>query len=135
MAPEQQRGDAADAGPAADVYSLGAPLFWLLARAEPPATPEAAARALAGTPPRTPRRLRAIVGRCLAARPEGRYPDAGALVADLARYRGGLAVEAHPESAIERAARVAYRYRAFILLVLVYLAMRALCAWSQRRPP
>jgi hypothetical protein len=116
------------------VYSLGALLCWLLLGAEPPLTPEAAARALAGTQPRTPRRLRAIAARCLAERPADRYPDAGALVADVARYRAGLSVEAHPESAIERAARVAYRYRAFILLVLAYLVMRALFAWAQRRP-
>lgn len=146
MAPEQQRGEAADAGPGADVYSLGALLFWLLTGVEPPATPDApsgsvsgtlsgsVSRRLSGMQPRTPRRLRAIVARCLAERPGDRYPDAGALVADLARYRAGRAVEAHPESALERAARVVYRYRAFILLVLAYLVMRALFAWAQRRP-
>jgi hypothetical protein len=70
--------------------------------------------------------------RCLAAEPAGRYPAAGALAADLARYRAGQSVHAHPESALERAARFVDRYRAFILLVAAYLIMRALFAWLHR---
>ena len=115
MAPEQQRGDASTAGPAADVYALGAVLAWMLA----------------GRPPAS-RRLRAIVAMCQAEAIEGRYADAAALVSDLARYRAGLAVLAHPESWLERAGRFVARYRAFILLVAAYLIMRALFAWSQR---
>jgi serine/threonine protein kinase len=132
MAPEQQRGDAAAAGTAADVYSLGALLFWLLVGTPPPASTEAVARGLAGLQPRPSRRLRSIVGRCLAESPGGRYPDAAALVADVARYRAGLAVDAHPESILERAGRFLDRYRAFILLIAAYLVMRALFAWLRR---
>ena len=116
MAPEQQRGDASSAGPAADVYALGAILAWMLTGRPTPS-----------------RRLRAIVAKCQAEVPDARYADAGALVADLARYRAGLAVLAHPESVFERAGRFVDRYRAFILLVAAYLIMRALFAWSQRR--
>jgi eukaryotic-like serine/threonine-protein kinase len=114
MAPEQQRGEASLAGPAADVYALGAVLRFMLA----------------GAPP--PRRLRAIVARCLADAPEDRYPDAGALVEDLGRYRAGQAVHAYRESPIERVWRVLEPYRAFILLIVAYLVMRALFAWMQR---
>ncbi len=71
--------------------------------------------------------------RCLADAPADRYADAGALVEDLARYRAGLAVLAHPESVFERAGRFLDRYRTFILLVAAYLMMRALFAWLQRR--
>jgi serine/threonine protein kinase len=134
MAPEQARGDAATAGPAADVYSLGALLFWLLTATPPPASADGATRSiLSALQPRPSRRLRAIVVRCLADAPAGRYEDAAALVADLQRYRAGLAVHAHPESVFERAGRFADRYRTFILLVTAYLIMRAVFAWLQRR--
>jgi serine/threonine protein kinase len=114
MAPEQQRGDASAVGPAADVYALGAVLRSMLAGEKPP------------------RRLRAIVARCLADAPADRYADAGALIDDLARYRAGRAVEAYRESAIERAWRFSEPYRAFILLIVAYLVMRAAFAWLRR---
>jgi serine/threonine protein kinase len=114
MAPEQSRGDAAIAGPPADVYALGALLHWLL-RGETP-----------------PRRLRAIAGKCLAASPADRYPDASALAADLARYRQGAPVSALRESALERGWHWVRRHQAVILLVLAYLVMRALFAFARR---
>ncbi|MEO5820772.1 MAG: serine/threonine-protein kinase [Vicinamibacteraceae bacterium] len=133
MAPEQQRGDASTAGPAADVYSLGAVAFWLLTGEPAPASVDAATRGLAALQPKPSRRLRAIVARCLAEAPVDRYVDASALAADLARYRAGEAVLAHPESASERVVRFLDRYRAVILLMTAYLVMRALFAWAQRR--
>jgi hypothetical protein len=117
MAPEQERSDTLTATPASDVYSLGALLSWLLTRVN--------------VQPR--RRLRAIVAKCLQPAPEDRYPDATALVADLGRYRAGMPVEAHPESALERAWRWLEKYRTFILLVLAYLIMRTAFAYFSRR--
>ena len=115
MAPEQQRGDTATVTPAADVYSLGALLQWMLG----------------GT--KAPKRLRAIALKCLHPAPEDRYRDAAALVADLGRYRAGQPVDAHPESFLERGWRWAEKYRTFILLILAYLIMRAAFAYFSRR--
>lgn len=116
MPPEQARGDAEATGPAADVYALGALASWMLM----------------DQPRGASRRLRAIILRCLADDPAARYPDAAALVDDLARYRAGLSVAAHRESTLERLGRGAARHRAFILLVVAYLVMRAAFAWWQR---
>ena len=114
MAPEQQRGDAALAATPADVYSLGAVLEWML------------------TGQQVPKRLRAIVQKCLADSASDRYADAGGLADDLARYQAGHAVTAYRESTWDVAARWFERYRTFILLVAAYLVMRSLFALSQR---
>ena len=114
MAPEQSRGEAGAAGPPADVFSLGALLLWLFD-----------GQAM-------PKRLRAIATRCQAVSPADRYPDAAGLAADLARYRQGLPVSAHRESALERGWHWVVRHQAVILLLLAYLVMRALFAFAQR---
>jgi serine/threonine-protein kinase len=133
MAPEQDRGDVSDATPASDIYSLGAVLFWLLTGGTPPASIDDAMRVLTARSAPPSRRLRAIVVKCLRLAPADRYADAGALVDDLARYRAGRPVVAHPESALERAWRWVGRYRTFILLIVAYLIMRAAFAWAQRQ--
>lgn len=132
MAPEQNRGDASATATEADTYSLGALLFWMLTGGTPPASTDDAARVLGARPEPVPRRLRAIVLKCLRATPDDRYPNAGSLAEDLARYRAGQAVVAHPESVLERAWRWLEPYRTFILLVAAYLIMRAAFAWFQR---
>lgn len=108
MAPEQERAEKTDAR--ADVYSLGAVLAWL-----------------AGD--RTPRPVRAICTRAMAAAPADRYASAAAVAAEVARFRAGHAVDAHPESTFERLARFARTYRAAILLILAYIIMRAVVAY------
>ena len=114
MAPEQQTGDPALVTQASDVYSLGALLASMLG--------DTAAT----------RRLRAVIQKCMAPLPSARYANAGDLVAELARYRAGLAITAYREPAWERFVRWFDRYRTFILLVTAYLVMRALFAWYQR---
>jgi serine/threonine-protein kinase len=132
MAPEQARGAAADAGPPADVFALGALLFWLLTGDTPPADAPAIATRLRALSPAPARRLRAIVSKCLAAEPIARYADAGALVDDVARYRQGAPVVAHRETWLEAAGLWFTRYRTFILLIAAYLVMRAVLAFWGR---
>jgi hypothetical protein len=62
----------------------------------------------------------------MATEPRERYPSARELAADVGRYLQGERVAAHRETVFERAGRVAYRHRAWILLVLAYLLMRLL---------
>jgi serine/threonine protein kinase len=132
MAPEQARGDAAGVGPPADVYGLGALLFWMLTRHTAPAGADDVAAGLRAANPRVPKRLAAMIRKCLAPDPAARYPDAGSLAADLGRYRSGQAVSAHRETVLDRAERWFATYRAAILLVGAYLVMRTLFALSQR---
>ena len=83
--------------------------------------------ARASPPP--PKRLAAMIRKCLSPDPLDRYASATELVDDLARYRQGLAVSAHRESAIERAGRWLIRYQTFVWLVLAYLVMRVAFAF------
>jgi len=129
MAPEQAEGRVGDVSPASDVYALGALLFWLLSGDMPSAEPGAAGRAPADRLPDVPKRLRAIVARCLAERAEDRYTHAGEVAADVARYRAGDAVIACPETAWDRFGRWFVKYRTFVGLIAAYLVMRALVAW------
>jgi serine/threonine protein kinase len=129
MAPEQAAGDVI--GPPADVYALGALLVWLLS-GRVPASTDQAATILQRVNPAPSRRLTAIALKALDPNPAVRYPTAGGLLDDLARYRAGAAVTAHREHVFERAGRWLYTYRTFVLLVLAYLIMRTLFAfWSR----
>jgi serine/threonine-protein kinase len=133
MAPEQGSGDRDAIGPASDVYALGALLFWLWARDPPPSTSAADVRArLIACRPAPSKRLVAIAMRCLEPRPESRYADAAALLDDIGRLRGGLAVAALPETVFDRLWRFVSKYRTFILLIAAYLVMRTVIALMGR---
>jgi len=106
MAPEQQRGEVDQIDQRTDVYGLGALL-----------------RAIAGP---LPRRLESIVSRATASDRDQRYPDAVAFAEDIRRFQDGDPVDAHREGTFERLERIVGRYRTPILLVLVYLLLRAL---------
>ena len=108
MAPEQARGEVGAVGPQADVYSLGAVLMFLLANSG-----------------RTPKALSAIAGKAMAEDAQQRYGSVKELSNDVARYLDGLPVSAYPESPVMRLWRWVVRNRAWILLVVAYLLMRA----------
>jgi serine/threonine protein kinase len=108
MAPEVARGEAA--GPAADVFALGAILESLAAAAE-------------GS---VPKPVAAIAARAKAAEARDRYPTVAALAEDVARHLDGLAPQAYRESLWERLVRVLRRHRALAAIIAAYLLMRAL---------
>ena len=115
MAPEQERGDSPEIGPSADVFALGAIFAWMIKGDPPP-----------------PKRLRAIVAKCLAASPSMRFDNAALLAADLGRYRDGVAVSAYRDTWLDHVGRWFLKYRTFIVLLLAYLVMRAAFAvWAR----
>jgi serine/threonine protein kinase len=128
MPPEQAGGERRAIDHRADVYALGAILFMLLTGDDPPDARDAATAIAARRD--VPRPLRAICARALAEDPAGRYQTVKALADDVARFRSGLAVEAHRETLVEQTRRVARAYRTPILLVLAYVVMRAVVAFT-----
>jgi len=108
IAPEQADGPAADLTPAADVYSLGAVLFNVLAGRPPflgsnPVSvirqaSETQAPKLRSLAPSLDRDLETICARCLERDPKARYQSARDLAADLERWLDGRPIVARPVS-------------------------------------
>jgi WD40 repeat protein/serine/threonine protein kinase len=121
MAPEQAQGRSHTAGPAADVYALGAILYELLAGRPPhqgPTRLDTIIQVLTAEPvaprrlrPELPRDLETICLKCLQKEPYQRYGDALELAEDLRRFRGHEPI---------RARRVRWTER--------------LLLWARRRP-
>ena len=140
MAPEQARGQAAEVTTAADTYSLGAILYYLLASRPPlvgetaletmrlaldqePARPgrwlaeRPGAAALFGESRSAFRDLEIICLKCLEKSPARRYSSAAELADDLDRWKGGEPILARPGGWMERAAKWTRRRPATAALV------------------
>ena len=119
IAPEQAGHAAVDFTPVADVYSLGAVLFNLLAGRPPflgsnPVSvirqaSETEAPKLRSLAPSLDRDLETICARCLERDPKARYQSAGDLAADLERWLDGRPIVARPVSAPARVWRWSQR--------------------------
>jgi serine/threonine-protein kinase len=128
MAPEQRRGERAALGPATDVFALGGTLrFALRGGLDLPDGPAGHRRppAPSGTPTERPipAALRRILGKCLEPDPALRYPSAAALAEDLARFRAGQPVLAHPAGRLGRLWRRRPRPRTLALVLAAGLLL------------
>ena len=116
MAPEQARGTSRDVGAAADIYSLGAILYEMLA-GRPPFLPEESETSImvrvatenpvspAWHRPGVPRDLETICLKCLAKEPAERYPSAAAVAEDLQLFLDERPILAERVSRILRRSR------------------------------
>jgi serine/threonine protein kinase len=130
MAPEQARGRA-PAGPAGDVYGLGAVLYAALT-GQPPFRAEtiyATLSQVAEADPVAPRRLRPDIPRdleticlkCLRKEPGQRYATAQEVADDLRRWLSGEPPRARRAGVVERVARRARRHPLVALLLVLWL--------------
>jgi len=137
MPPEQALGNPVDER--ADVYSLGAVLYHLLAGRPPYADtrPESTDALLdqvirgAPTPlhelePEAPADLLTLVGKAMAREPDERYATANELTADLKRYATGQLVSAHAYSTTALVRRWIRRHRAIVITSAVMLMVLVL---------
>jgi WD40 repeat protein len=121
MPPEQARGERVDKR--ADVYSLGALLYHVLAGTAPytgTSVDVILAKVLADAPrplreiPGMPSDLAAIVDKAMARAASERYPTAAELADDLRRFQTGQLVAAHAYSLPQLVARWVRRHRAVL---------------------
>ena len=144
IAPEQANGAAADVTPAADVYSLGAVLFNVLA-GRPPfvgSNPVSVIRQASETPApklRTlsrnsgiDRDLETICARCLERDPTARYQSAGDFAADLERWLNGRPIVARPVSPPARIWRWSRRNPKLVGAATTGLLLGAAAVWLFR---
>ncbi len=147
MAPEQASGHAHEAGPAADIYALGAILYACLAGRPPfqgttvvetldqvrTQEPVAPSRWQAGVP----LDLETICLKCLRKEPEKRYASAAELADDLVRYQEGEPIRARPVGRLERGVKWVIRNPmvagAALAVVLALLIGTAVSTWQAVR--
>jgi TolB-like protein len=142
IAPEQAGHAAVDFTPAADVYSLGAVLFNVLAGRPPflgsnPVSvirkaSETEAPKLRSLAPSLDRDLETICARCLERDPKARYQSAGDLAADLERWLDGRPIVARPVSPPARIWRWSQRNPKLVGAATAGLLLGAAAVWIFR---
>jgi serine/threonine protein kinase len=147
IAPEQAECRAADLTSAADIYSLGAILFYLLTGRPPfvgpnvlhvihqaAATPAPLLRSLA---PSLDRDLETIVARCLESDPAARYQSAGALADDLEHWLQHEPIQARRTGVFIRGGKWVRRNPTSTVLLALLTALAAVIGvilWEKESP-
>jgi serine/threonine protein kinase len=121
MSPEQAAGRSADLDEGSDIFSLGKLLEVIVG----PMAIENSAR--------LSRALQAICDKASAANRIQRYGKVAELADDVSRFLDGAPVSAHRENLWERCLRFYHRHQTAILLIAMYLLMRALFVIYSRR--
>lgn len=151
MAPEQAKGNSRHVGPAADVYSLGAILYEMLA-GRPPFLPEDSEtpitiRVLTEDPvspawhrPDVPRDLETICMKCLEKEPRNRYASAADFAEDLRRFLDDESILAKPPSTVGSSIKWVRRHPwkfvgATTTVLLAIVALGALARWELYQRP
>jgi len=146
VSPEQAMGQAGTVDRRADVYSLGATLYALLA-GHPPfeaATPvEALLQAINKDPDSlrlhasaVPVDLECVVMKCLEKDPRRRYDSARALADELDRFLNGEPILARPPSLVERVGKRLRKHKAVVAVAAAGLAVTVVLLglwWQARR--
>jgi serine/threonine protein kinase len=122
MAPEQARGEIADAR--ADIHALGAILYYLLTGRTPERDRDGAVQAPRSHDRAIPRALEAICLKAIAADRAGRYGAVTDLSDDIAHFLAQRRVAAYREGILETGWRLATKYRVVLTLILAYVVMR-----------
>ena len=145
IAPEQAGHAAVDFTPVADVYSLGAVLFNLLAGRPPflgsnPVSvirqaSETQAPKLRWLAPSLDRDLETICARCLERVPKARYQSAGDLAAELERWLSGHPIVARPVSPPARMWRWSQRNPKLVGAATAGLLLGGTAVWLFRGEP
>jgi TolB-like protein/predicted Zn-dependent protease/tRNA A-37 threonylcarbamoyl transferase component Bud32 len=147
IAPEQAECRAASLTSAADIYSLGAILFYLLTGRPPFVGPnvlhvihQAAATSaprLRSLAPSLDRDLETIVGHCLEPDPKARYQSAGALADDLEHWLRHEPIRARRVGLLTRAQKWVRRNPTSTVLVASLIALGAVIGvmFSERELP
>lgn len=126
MAPEQARGEIENLDERADIYSLGAVLYFLLTNRAPG---EAKPRSIN---PKVTKPAEAICLKAMAQSSADRYAGASEISADIGRLLDAEPVSAYQENAVEKATRWVSKNRFLVLLVLAYLLMRIVVVFTSR---
>ena len=148
MAPEQAEGRPQEAGPTADVYSLGAILYEALTGAAPfrGATKHDTLRLVRHAEPAPPSCVRAGIAadleaiclKCLAKPPHQRYPSAQALAEDLGQWLRGIRPRGVPgpmQRGLRQGWRGLRRHRVMVAATLTMVASMVVAAVLRLHDP